>query len=161
MLHPNAFSLRAFIVSISLLVITIFSTEIFALPTHTLTRGEWSLISKPADPGPNGTVETLFADDLPAASYGSSGEWLIYEFNASSNAYREVELSDNLLANTGYWMIQISADSVVLDLPDSLRPLTGESTTDCPTRDLCSIKSLIGKQGGQWNLVGVSRDTSL
>lgn len=136
------------------------STHALALPTHELTFGEWSLISLPADPGNDGTIAALFGDDLPADNYGSSGNWVIFSFDSSAGQYRELALEETLKANTGYWMIQLVADSIELDLPDSLLPLDGSAIAGCPTGQLCVSRALTSSGDGVvWNLVGYSSES--
>jgi len=148
--------------AIVLAVLASFSANALAISTHTLDRAEWSLISIPANPGSAGTVESLFGDDLPVASYGQGGSWTIIAYDAASNAYRELSLSDTLSPNTGYWAIQTEVASAELDLPDSLSALSGTQSPGCPQGKLCANQALEGGQaGGQWNLVGASVDTSL
>ena len=142
------------------LLTLLVSSNSYALSTHTLKRGDWSLISIPADPGTSGTVQQLFADDLPASSYGPTGEWLIFAFDATDNAYRTLSLSDRLEAGAGYWIIQNVVDSVELDLPDSLTAPTGTTTPGCPDNNLCTTVPVIGSASAvQWNLLGASVDT--
>jgi len=126
------------------------------LPTHTINKGEWSLISIPADPGPSGTVQALFADDIDANKYGSDGEWVVYAFDAVQGKYKELALSDTLAANKGYWIIQDVTDSIVLDLPSSLTPLAGGDLPGCPTDNCVSADLVSNASKAQWNLVGIS-----
>jgi len=94
--------LRIKYVSIFFLINAIFATNSFAHSTHTLTKGVWSLISIPENPGSNGTVNVLFGDDLPSANYGGDGSWIVFSFDANANIYRELSLDDILEPNIGY-----------------------------------------------------------
>ncbi|MFK8082222.1 MAG: DUF1800 family protein [Granulosicoccus sp.] len=147
---------RTRLVASFILLATAFSCNVFAAPTHTLTNGDWSLISIPADPGGNGTVVSIFGDNLPAASYGQNGNWVMYAFNAESNDYRELALNDTLEANTGYWIVQTVKDYALLTVPDSLAALDDENAPGCPPDTECAAKTLVG---GVWNLVGASLAT--
>jgi len=152
-----------FFVSFSLLALSaLFSTNIFALPTHTLNKSEWSLISIPADPGASGTVEELLGDDLPPEDYGLDGLWALFSYDAEANQYQALELSDSLSLHTGYWIVQLVADTVELDLPGTLRGLTGSAESGCPADQLCVSKKLVAAgREKTWNLVGMSTETAL
>jgi len=143
-------------------IAALVSPHSLALPTHTLTSGEWSLISIPADPGSDGSVQRLFGDDLPVADYGATGDWVIFALNATTGTYEELGITDTLTANTGYWMIQLVRDSVTLDVPDSLSPLNGSDIPGCPTDQNCFARSLTSNGSDtQWNLVGFSAENAL
>jgi len=149
------------LMSLFLLSAIFFSTSSLALSTHTLTSGNWSLISIPADPGSN-TIEQLFGDDLPPANYGAEGSWLIFAYDTAANQYRSLSLGDTLAANTGYWIVQFEADSIVLDLPESLPALAGGAIAGCSADAQCTSRVLVGGEGDvQWNLVGASLDTPI
>jgi len=160
---PNTGNCRLIrhIARVLLIVVGCYSSACLALPTHTINRGEWSLISIPADPGSTGTVQLLFGDDLPVDRYGAGGGWVIYAFDAANNAYRELQLSDTLMPNTGYWFIQTIRTAARIDVPDSLSPIRDVDSPACPIGVQCAAQPLnSGASGVQWNLVGFSSTLS-
>lgn len=149
------FAIRTFV----FLFLTFVSCNSFALATFTLPQSEWRLISVPADPGSSGTVENIFADDLPASDYGTSGKWVLFTYDGDSNSYQELAIDDALQANTAYWIIQLVEASVEIDAPDSLAELTGGGAPGCPADTNCVTKALAATGADQtWNMVGFSSE---
>lgn len=148
---------RRLVIALALVLSSCLSANALAYPTHTLTKGQWSLISLPADPGDNGTVENLFGDDLSIGSYGSSGLWVVYTFDSSTGQYVEIAADETLKPNVGYWIVQLISDSVELDIPDSLKPLARSEMTACPEGEQCVAHTLLSSDDEiMWNLVGYS-----
>ncbi|MFK7891050.1 MAG: Ig-like domain-containing protein, partial [Granulosicoccus sp.] len=159
MLVPKR-SMRLLSASAFFLSITVYAASSHADPTQTVQSGQWTQISIPADPGSNGTVASLFGDDLPSAQYGPSGSWLMYRFDSAAYEYSLVGLNEPLQANTGYWLFQRVGQSVELDIPDSLSPLSGTTTTGCIAGRQCATVPLTGSSAnGIWNMVGYSSDS--
>jgi len=151
---------RTFITAVLFFVTASFSTFSFAFSSHSVARSTWSLFSIPADPGNAGTIQALFGDNLPPDSYGSTGNWVVYGYNANQNTFSELAINDRLAANTSYWIIQDVADSIELDVPDTLIPLEGSVIPGCPTGLTCAAQTLLGDAAvGKWNLTGISKDT--
>lgn len=136
------------------------SSSAFAYPTHTLPLGEWSLISLPADPGSEGTIENLFGDDLPTDEYGSTGRWVMYTYDTSAGQYQQLPLDTLLKPHAGYWIVQIISDVVELDIPETLAPLTGSVLSACDEGKACDAYPLVrSSEEVVWNLVGYSSET--
>ena len=151
-----------FCLSVVLFTYLVFNaTSSIAVPTHSLSNGEWGLISIPADPGSTGTVRELFGDDLPADQYGSDKRWVLFAYDVSENRYLEIGIDDTLAANTGYWMIQLVAQSVVLDIPDTLTSLKPRSLPGCPAGQQCADKILEASGNIGWNMIGLSSDQNI
>jgi uncharacterized protein (DUF1800 family) len=138
-----------------------FSSNAFAFPTHTLPFGEWSLISLPADPGGEGTVENLFGDDLPIDDYGSTGRWVMYTYDTSVGEYQQLALDALLKPHAGYWIVQVVSDLVEIDIPEALAPLTGSDISGCDEGKTCNAHPLVrSNEEVVWNLVGYSSETA-
>ncbi|MFK7893684.1 MAG: DUF1800 family protein [Granulosicoccus sp.] len=149
-----------FIFSTLIAITGSLSASAFAYPTHILDAGQWSMISLPADPGPTGTIENLFGDDLPVAGYGN--QWVVYGFDSTEVQYQLLTPTDLLLPNTGYWIVQIVADSVELDIPETLSPVNGQNLPACATGTTCIARSLQGSENEHvWNLVGFSSEDNV
>jgi hypothetical protein len=128
----------------------IFSSSVFArLPDFSLPKDEWKLISLPAQP-PNGTdtVAAIFGDDFTraginsAATYGN--KWVLYSY--APNGYEKLGYKDTLEQGKGYWIIQVAADNVNLDMP-------GGSTETASAFEF-SLEPPLGARTHQWNLAG-------
>ncbi|MFK7889339.1 MAG: sialate O-acetylesterase [Granulosicoccus sp.] len=133
---------------------------IASYPTRILSRSRWSLISIPADPGPDGTVEALFGDDLPVEQYGAAGTWVIYAYDIAGGVYRSVELLEPLSANTAYWMLQQQADSVEIDIPDGLSAPNVVAQAGCLAGRVCvSVPLTRSRSQSTWNFIGYSSDS--
>ena len=102
--------------TLSILFFLILAKPIFALENYELPSGEWRLISLPLNPGVSNSVNDIYGDDVNA-DYGT--EWLMYGFNSASKAYETKDLNESLQHGLGYWIIQITGESVQLDLPAS------------------------------------------
>jgi len=149
---------RFFILTGILIYSALNCTTSFALPTRSLAKDEWRQISIPADPGTAGTLRALLGDDLPADQYGSNKLWAVFAYDARENQYRVVGIDEVLTANTGYWIIQLVADSVTLDVPDTLPALSPRSLPGCPTDQRCASKILQSTDSSGWSMIGLSSD---
>jgi hypothetical protein len=96
------------------MLFSLFSSPLFAIETYSLPSGEWRLISLPANPGINSTVEQLFGDDI-VGEYKT--DWLIYSYDAQLKSYVGKALSDSLVVGAGYWILQVTGETVELDMP--------------------------------------------
>ena len=133
-----------------------------AATNKVLENNQWSMISLPSDPGPSATVQTVFADDLPASTYGVSGQWVMYGFNPVAGAYVELTLADSLEAAKGYWMIQATGSAVALDVPAAATEFTGIISEACPSPEGCIATSLSSDGAEEtWHLLGRAGDFSL
>ncbi len=110
------------------------------MDSYELPSGKWRLISLPLDPLESNSVNDVFGDDINA-NYGT--DWLMYGYDPVSNTYQAKEINGTLLHGTGYWILQITGETVQLDMPvNSIESKTAP---------------LIAPTEGdeyQWNLVG-------
>ena len=121
-------------------ILFVFCSNVLAVD-YNLPHKKWRLISLPAaPPAAENTVEKTFGDDISGA-YGT--DWALFEYNSEVNQYHELNKTDPIKQGIGYWIIQLSGNSVTLDLPAGSRPST-------PSTALTSSKN----QNPQWNLVG-------
>jgi len=93
-----------------------FSGPTFALENYELPSGEWRLISLPLDPGGSRSVNDIFGDDINA-NYGT--EWLMYGYDPVAKTYETKDLNGSLQYGVAYWILQITGESVQLDMPAS------------------------------------------
>jgi hypothetical protein len=106
-----------------------------------LPSDQWRLISLPAaPPATENTVEKVFGDNVPGV-YGT--DWTLFEYNSGINKYRKLNKTDPVKQGVGYWVIQLSGNTVALNLPAG-------SQASAPAIALTSSKN----KNPQWNLVG-------
>jgi len=117
--------------------------------TYLLPHNEWHQIGLPYDPGVNNTVENILGDD-GLGTYGI--DWVIFSYNASSNSYVQLALTDSLNQGVGYWIIQTTGSDKTLDMPVASTPVT--DVAGCLTNKCFDIS--LGTQAGseQWNMIG-------
>ena len=146
-----------------LLIVSLASTAGHALPTRVLVDNEWALMSIPADPGSPGTVQSVFADDLPGAIYGT--EWILFSYppppaGATTRPYAALTLGSTLEPGMGYWMIQMTGSDVTIDLPGSAGPAASSKVAGCSSVAGCASVPLDSGTGALfWNMVGLPGDT--
>jgi VCBS repeat-containing protein len=121
--------------------------------------GDWTMISLPCDPGIFNQVGDLYGDELGISAYGNGNEWLMYDYNPSTNSYGLLGISSQLKQDMGYWIL--SDNSAHLDIEGNLTPIV--SSTVCDDIDTnvfiegCIEVYLTPPPPGtplRWNLVG-------
>ena len=136
---------------ISLLLIT--STSLFAeFPKHALPDNQWEMVSLPLTPPTDeNTVSAVFGDDFDGYTY--KVDWVLYAFNAQTNQYGSpLKLDDKLHPGMGYWIIQKTGGTRLLDMPRHsfyTKPNPFEIILE-PAKD---------DNKYQWNLVGLPFNT--
>lgn len=127
----------------------IISSSAFAIDRISLSNNEWRMISLPANPGANNTVEDIFGDDIAPADYGKDNKWVVYFYNTTSHSYEPLALDSRLEQGKGYWIIQATGRLVILDMPQS-------STDTSPEFSIHIVPPISTAKGRetQWNLVG-------
>ncbi len=126
--------------------------------TYSLPHNTWRLISLPSHSNASPTLYDLFGDNLPSGEYGSS--WIIYSFDSVNQEYVSPGLNDELEQGVGYWIIQLTKSTVILDIN------TGAPTTSaipqCPTNSSgCFEIPLTTTDRFSWNLLGYPFNKSL
>jgi uncharacterized protein YkwD len=122
------------------------SFSAFSANNFTLPSNQWKMISLPANPGVNNTVEAIFGDDIATSDYGTDNKWVLYTYNTVSNQYDSLALNSRLEQGKGYWIIQITGHSVSLDMPKESTATSNALSTE--------VASSPGGNATQWTLVG-------
>lgn len=126
--------LYSFITLIYFYLVFVASTAIAAAPSYTLETGQWHQLVIPGESS-TASIESLFADDLPADQYNSS--WYIYRWDDIAGEYINPGLSGSIPTGQGFWMIQTTGTAVELDIPPLAdAPLT--TAPACPSSGGCS-----------------------
>jgi hypothetical protein len=120
----------------------------FALPNK-----EWRQISLPATPpSNNNTVLNLFADEL-GNNYGN--EWILYSYDPQSNSYVNPGPNGILKQGVGYWIIQVTGETISLNLPNTSTATPVVLSTECASNNGCyEIKLATTSDDIQWNMLG-------
>ncbi len=133
-------------ISISFLFI-ISSSVLAGLPKYTLPSDEWRMISLPLTPPKDtNTIDAIFGDTLGKGTYDR--DWVLYEFNASTNQYELLKLENKLEPGKGYWIIQITGGDKILTMPNN-------SYYTKPNPFPIELEPAKEANKYQWNLVGL------
>jgi len=115
-------------------------------PTTTVTpnspdleSGKWHQLVVPGD-STNATVRSLFSNALPADQYDQT--WAVYLWNNETAAYINPGIDGRMPIGQGFWFIQISGESVILN-PPSLAKAPREQSSACPSSNGCTKVSFI------------------
>ncbi len=120
--------------------------------THLLPHNKWHQISLPLNPGSNNTVADIFGDD-GLGTYDI--DWKIYRYNPVTNKYVKPAITDTLSQGVGYWIIQMSGDDKILQMPIGSTETPTTTPTGCPVnKDCFEIPLATGAVTDQWNMVG-------
>ena len=124
----------------------VLSFSAFSASDFTLQSNQWRMISLPASPGENNTIEAIFGDDIATSDYGIDNKWVLYSYNTVSNEYDSLALNSRLEQGKGYWIIQVTGDSVSLGMP--------EESAATPNALSIEVASSPGGNATQWTLAG-------
>jgi len=126
---------------------------------YTLQNNRWSLLTVPANSSAQ-TVEQIFGDDLPAATYDQ--EWVIYRFDSALQNYSKPTPQDTLPQGDGFWMIQLTGAEVTVDLPADLPVGSAEVSDVCASSAGCfSIPLPANTASASWSMLGAPYDTPI
>ncbi len=87
-----------------------------------LTANQWYMIALPCEVTAN-TVEAVFGDDLPVATYGT--DWRVYRRDATTDQYVQLSLTDTLQGGLGYWIKTKAAGGGTIDVGGDTNADTG------------------------------------
>ena len=122
--------------------------------TLTLQQGQWQQISIPCElPADKHTVNDVFGDNLTGL-YGT--DWVIFKYNAAQGNYTQLALDDTVKSGEGYWIIEVNAESVTLDLPADSQTVPLSISTQCGSTYGCFEQpvGLLSNAGTSWNMLG-------
>jgi len=126
-----------------------------AAPPYSLPDNSWRLISVPSDaPQDINTPSDLFAEQLPG-DYGTT--WALFEFDAVNNEYRDVGVNGTIERGKGYWITQVSGNTVTLNLPAASAITQSQNQIGCATVDCYAHTT----SGSLWYITGNPFDDSI
>jgi len=129
--------------------------------TISIPDRQWTLLSLPCQPTDSTTVADLFADDMlingASAQYGS--DWLVYTYDpsgANGGGYNNPGENGSIKPGQGFWFIQLTGDTVTLDMPADSQPVSGQQSRACQSGEGCLNVSLEGSEPAKthWHLLG-------
>lgn len=118
-----------------------------------LPPNQWRQVSLPATPPAHAnTVQAVFGDDL-SGNYGS--DWIVFSYDAGTNAYVDVGVNGELSQGSGYWVIQKSGSTATIDMPSGSSRTPVQTSNNCAGTRSCYPLPLVTRSGSrQWNLSG-------
>ncbi len=129
--------------------------------TYPLPSNEWHQIALPCDPGSQNTLNDILGDDTLDLTYGT--EWVVWRYDPAINNYVRVELTDTMQQGIGYWIIQVSGQDKLLDMPDGSLPIAATQEPAYPNKcnpgtslecfEVAIAPTPAGSQV-QWNMIG-------
>jgi hypothetical protein len=139
------------------------ANAIIPTPSDSFPDAQWRQISLPLEPPASAnTVADIFSDDLPATdangvpvTYGT--HWAVFQFDTAINDYAMLNDTDIMAQGVGYWFIQITGSSVVLNLPDASGIPSVTSSSQCSSATGCFEVALTTPTAGnnaRWNMIG-------
>ncbi|MFK7994585.1 MAG: glycoside hydrolase family 5 protein [Granulosicoccus sp.] len=120
-----------------------------------LEPNNWELFSVPGQSSQS--IDALFADSFDGQVAGST--WGIFELDAQTQVYRQLQGQEPLRPGTGFWMIQIGDSPVSVQLPARANP-AGTSSAACQAT-ACLEQPLPTGVAGRWSLIGTPANTPL
>lgn len=147
---PWAMCLYFGLVGLVNLVTPISSVNAAPPPDFVLESGKWEQMSIPGDAS-GLSIESLFADDLPAAQYNA--DWFIFLWDASTQNYVNPGLAGSIPTGHGFWMIQLTGSPVTLDVPD-IDSAPVQMSAACSSSNGCSEISLSAGDTYALNMIG-------
>ena len=123
---------------------------------YPLPSGEWRQIAIPClATGASNRLSAILGDDLPGVN---GSDWVVYGYDPVKPGYYRVGDSDPLEPGVGYWVIQLSGQTRMLDMPDgSIATPTVTPTSQCARAGGCEQVSLTGTNNNvTWQMPGFS-----
>lgn len=121
------------------------------IPDLELPSNEWHQIALPAEAGAASSVLDLFGDDLSPRGYGL--DWVVFHYNPVDRSYKRLGIMEQLDQGSGYWMIQVTGETVTLTLTDHIpRNLSGVEVLLSPQLDVSW--QMLGFSGAKSSILG-------
>ncbi len=119
-------------------------------PVITLPSNTWRMVSLPSVP-PSGRdkVIDIIGDDIP-----NGADYNVYRYDAAARSYTSLTGNSVMEAGHGYWVIQYSGATAMLDMPANSSPLTYQPTMRCSSAMNCSPHVLVANADSTWNMFG-------
>jgi len=120
---------------------------------YSLSSNSWKLVSLPCQPSSNNSTVTGIFGNNGIGEYGT--DWYVYRYDIALNKYVALEADNTVSQGTGYWIIQTTGETVLLNMPtDSASPPITKSAS-CSTSQGCFEIPLVTRANAtQWNLLG-------
>jgi hypothetical protein len=117
----------------------------------TLDHNQWYMLTLPAlPPDTANTVGHIIGDDIPPGT-----QFSVYRYNTAAGQYEQQTELSVLMPNEGYWVIQMSGDSVNIDMPVGSERMSYVPSMRCSSALNCSPHSF-ADTGTVWDMYGAS-----
>lgn len=120
---------------------------------YSLSSNIWKLVSLPCQP-PSGTntVTSIFGNN-GIGEYGT--DWYVYRYDIALNKYVALEADNTVSQGIGYWIIQATGETVLLNMPTDSASTPITKSASCSTPQGCFKIPLVTRANAtQWNLLG-------
>ncbi len=123
------------------------------IATVNIADNKWVQIGLKTAPPVGSTVADIIGDDI-SAPYDT--EWVLYSYDAGTNAYRKLSLTDTMHSGVGYWFIQTTGNQVVIDMPDESTAVNVAQHPACPSiiEGCFEIPLQTDPINAQWQMIG-------
>ncbi len=128
-------------------------TLISNIPSLIVPDNKWVQIGLNTAPPAGSTVANIIGDDI-SALYGS--EWVVYSYQTSTNSYKQLSLTDTMLAGIGYWLIQVTGNPITIDMPNASTDVNVIGHPACTSFEGCFEIPLQTSNSidTQWQMIG-------
>ncbi|MEE9338345.1 MAG: hypothetical protein V3U87_09715, partial [Methylococcaceae bacterium] len=122
------------------------------VPSLTVPNNKWIQIGLNTAATTGSTIAEIVGDDI-TAPYGSN--WVIFSYQANTNAYKKLSLIDTMVPGVGYWLIQTTGNSLTIDMPNSSSGVYVTYTPACTSIEGCfEIPLESNTNGTHWQMLG-------
>jgi len=143
-----------------LFVLTISNAYADCADTYTLPDKQWHQISLPCTaPAGSSTAAVILGDDMgDSAVYNEN--WVLYAYDANSNAYNNIGTDGEMVPAVGYWIYNGTGGTRVLSMPAGSQPVAPVSSLECPAITSSCIETGLNYSAerageSQYNMIGI------
>jgi len=129
-------------------------TTTYGAETKFIPDNKWIQMGLNSTPPEGSTVADIIGDDI-SAPYGE--KWVVYSYQTDTNTYNKLNLTDIMLPGIGYWLIQATGNSLVIDMPDDSPPIETIKSPACPSEDRGCFEIPLATHSTdlQWQMIGI------
>ncbi len=128
---------------------------------HSVAPNQWNLLALPCHAPEGSTLNSVFGDDIDGVY---RQDWIAYKHNTDAG-YKAVDADDPADmpgAGDGFWLIQTTQSSVILDLPE--KSYRQERTVELPCLSQstgCVISNINAIGASNWSISGNPLDSAV
>jgi hypothetical protein len=128
-------------------------TLVSRIPAITVPNNKWVQIGLNTAPPTGSTVADIIGDDI-TAPYDI--DWILYSYDTNTNTYKKLSLTDIMHPGVGYWFIQTTGSSVIIDMPDTSTTVNLTQHPACTSivNGCFEIPLQTNSINAQWQMIG-------